>query len=264
MLDGAGGIDRNGGRNGIVGPLVPHLHHPAPGRQQQAKGKSAGPVSWPPPWLASRLRRGLSAVQQRACVGDELGLVTWQARVTRCASKHLLARWNSMRRLAIFLMLPLGACVSASSRNGLSSPAPIFSVERFFTGSTEGRGIIKTAVSKGKNAQVHGTGRLEADGTLVLDQRVEQMGAKEQHRQWRFNKVGAGRYSGTLTDAIGPVIGETDGNCLHLHYKLKQHGFDTEQWLYLQQDQRIVLNRMIVRKLGVTVATLDETIRHVE
>ena len=169
-----------------------------------------------------------------------------------------------MRRLTIFLMLPLAACASASSRNGLSSPAPIFSGGRFFTGRTEGNGILKSITSHGKNVEVHGTGRLEPDGTLVLDQRVEQAGTKEQRRQWRFNKVGAGRYSGTLTDAMGPVVGEVDGNCFHLRYKLQQHGLSTEQWLYLQQDQRVVLNRMIVRKLGVTVATLDETIRHVE
>lgn len=169
-----------------------------------------------------------------------------------------------MRHLAVFLMLPLAACVSPSSRHGLSSPAPVFSVERFFTGSTEGRGILKTAMSHGKNVQVHGTGHLEPDGTLMLDQRVEQIGAKEQHRQWHFNKVGANRYSGTLSDAAGPVTGEINGNCLHLFYKLQQHGLNTDQWLYLQQDQHVVLNRMIVRRLGLTVATLDETIRHVE
>ena len=169
-----------------------------------------------------------------------------------------------MRHLALFLMLPLGACVSPSSRQGLSSPTPVFSVERFFTGSTEGRGILKTAVSHGKNVQVHGTGHLEPDGTLVLDQRVEQIGTKDQHRQWHFNKIGGNRYSGTLTDAAGPVTGEIVGNCLHLSYELKQHGLNAEQWLYLQQDRRVVLNRMIVRKLGITVATLDETIQHVD
>ncbi len=40
-------------------------------------------------------------------------------------------------------------------------------------------------------------------------------------------------------------------------------GLRVDQWLTLLRDARIAQNRMIVRKLGIAVATLDETIRKV-
>ena len=58
----------------------------------------------------------------------------------------------------------------------------------------------------------------------------------------------------------GPISGELSGNRLHLKYPMKD-GLAAEQYMYLQPDRRTLLNRMTVRKWGMVVARIDETIR---
>ena len=162
-----------------------------------------------------------------------------------------------MRRSHLFLVLTLAGCAGAKS--SLQAPRPVFSAERFFAGHTEGEGRLKIAFSSARAVSVHGDGEVEPDGTLVLDQLVEQEGKDPERREWRIKRTGSG-YTGTLTDAEGPVRGDVRGNRLHLQFKMKG-GTKAEQWIYLQPDGKTALNRMRVSKLGVTVATLDETIR---
>ena len=50
------------------------------------------------------------------------------------------------------------------------------------------------------------------------------------------------------------------GNQLHLRYKLKG-GLNIEQWLSFDPGGRSASNRITVRKLGFSVASLNETIR---
>lgn len=162
-----------------------------------------------------------------------------------------------MRRILLLSLLPLSAC--AGNHSELQRPAPVFFPERFFAGHTEGQGRLKVALSEAKAIDVHGDGEVEPDGTLVLDQVVDQEGKSPERREWRIRGAG-GRYTGTLTDAVGPVRGDVRGNRLHLAYKMKG-GFSAEQWIYLQPGGTVALNRMQVRKLGVPVATIEETIR---
>ncbi len=142
--------------------------------------------------------------------------------------------------------------------------APVFDVVSFFAGRTEGRGVLKVALSPKRDVIVHGSGRVEPDGTLILDQVVEREGKQPEQRQWRIKEVAAGRYTGTLTDARGPVTGVLNGNVLKLRYRLKNGGLSAEQTLHLQPDGRTVLNRMEISKLGITIAELQETIGKVD
>lgn len=52
------------------------------------------------------------------------------------------------------------------------------------------------------------------------------------------------------------------GNSLHLRFHVKG-GLSIEQWIYLQPGTDTALNRMVVRKIGLPVAALRETIRRV-
>jgi len=81
-------------------------------------------------------------------------------------------------------------------------------------------------------------------------------------RTWRLQPQGSGGHHATLTDAVGPVEVQADGNLLHIRFVMKG-GLGVEQWIYLQADGRSALNRMVVRKFGIPVATLRETIRKV-
>ena len=141
-------------------------------------------------------------------------------------------------------------------------PAPVFDPLVFFAGRTEGRGSLKIMAAAGQPVTVHGRGRLAGDGTLRLDQTVIEGDKAPTDRRWTFTAAGPGHYTGTLTDAAGPVAGDVTGNRLHLHFRM-HGGIVADQNIDLAPDGQSAHNRMTFRKLGVVVARLDETIRRV-
>lgn len=140
---------------------------------------------------------------------------------------------------------------------------PVFNAESFFLGRTRGDGSLKIRLRAAQRIQVEGRGRIDPDGTLVLDQIVTRGARPPQKRQWRIRADGPGRYTGTLTDAVGGIEGAVRGNLLHLSYEMKG-GVRAQQWIYLQPDGRTAINRMAITKFGMTVARLDETIRKLD
>ena len=150
----------------------------------------------------------------------------------------------------------LGAALILAAPGYANAPAP----ERFFDGETSGSGTLKVIMSKPKTLTDRGIGRTERDGTVVLDQIVEEPGAPTRKRQWRLRQVSPGRIEGTLSDAKGPVIGEFANNVLHMRYTMKD-GVKVEQWLRLSPDGQQAENRMVFKKFGMTVATLEGSVR---
>jgi hypothetical protein len=149
----------------------------------------------------------------------------------------------------------------------IATPAPAAAPARFdplafFAGRTEGTGRLKIVLRRGRGVRVEGRGRVE-QGTLVLDQRVAEEGKPPRTRTWRIRAVAPGRYAGTLSDAAGPVAGETSGDRLHLSFPMTG-GLRAEQWLQLEPGGRAARNRLVVRKLGITVARLDERIVRID
>lgn len=78
-----------------------------------------------------------------------------------------------------------------------------------------------------------------------------------------MRSVGSNLYSGTLTDAKGPVTVRTSGSRAIIGYTMKG-GLQVRQQLALQSDGRTLLNRLDVQKFGVRVARLNETIRKLD
>jgi hypothetical protein len=146
--------------------------------------------------------------------------------------------------------------------NAPAPATPVFDPSRFFAGATRGDASLKIILRSARAVHVQGHGRVTADGTLILDQRVEQEGKAPRTRRWRIRAVGQGRYAGTLTDATGPVTGEATGNRLHLSYSNGRIRVD--QWLTLSADGRSARNRLVARRFGITLARLDETIRKLD
>lgn len=162
--------------------------------------------------------------------------------------------------LAALPALALGGCVA---RPPIAAPAPQphFDAFAFFSGPTLGTGRLRKVFSNPETTLVHGRGHVEGD-TLVLDQDVVEGSKPSRHRQWRIHADASGNLTGTLSDARGPVTGTVTGNRLHLAFTMKG-GLPTQQWLTLATDGRSAHNIMIVTKLGVTIAVLDEDIRKV-
>lgn len=166
---------------------------------------------------------------------------------------------------ALALLLVLGACGLAPRADGPEIPAaatPRFDPMVFFTGRLEGKGQLNKLFSPATTVRVESIGHVE-DGVLHLAQVVHEGEKPERRRAWTLREVGPGRYRGALDDATGPVTVETTGNRLHIAFTMKG-GFPAEQWLTLSPDGRTAQNILTVRKFGLTVAVLAESIRKVE
>ena len=134
-------------------------------------------------------------------------------------------------------------------------------LERFFIGRTEGVGTVRVIMSGRHGVRDETRGRLER-GTLILDQVVREEGKPARNRTWRITRTG-NRITGTISDARGPVTGEEEGNVLHLRYRSVE-GPSVEQRITLQPGGRSAHNRMVFRRFGMTVATVESTIRRIE
>ena len=156
--------------------------------------------------------------------------------------------------LALFALLLLAA---AQSGPPLSAP------ERFFVGRTEGQGSVHILLSGRHGVRHQGRGRMAADGALLLEQIVHEEGKPVRRRSWRLVRAGANRFSGTISDARGPVTGTVTGNVLHLRYRSAE-GPSVEQWITIHPNGRTATNRMVFRRFGVRVATVEETIRKLD
>ena len=86
------------------------------------------------------------------------------------------------------------------------------------------------------------------DGGVRLRQRIMEGDKPPRTRTWVLTPAGAGRWTGTLTDATGPVAAEVRGNRLHIRYD--GDGVGIEQWLYLQPDGRTVQNSLVAPEVG--------------
>ena len=163
----------------------------------------------------------------------------------------------------ILALLPaLAAPVGVAAEAPAPAPAPRFDPLSFFEGRTQGVGRFKVVLRAGQDVRVEGRGRMEGD-TLVLDQVVTREGTGPKPRQWRIRRTAPGRYTGTLTDAKGPITGEATGDRLHLAFT-STGGYRIDQWLQLSADGRSAQNRLVAKRFGVTVAHLDETIRKLD
>jgi hypothetical protein len=165
--------------------------------------------------------------------------------------------------LALAASAALGGCVTGERLPFTASVAVAsFDPIAWFTGATEGSGRLHKVFSKPRAVRVAGFGAVTPDGTLVLGQSVEIAGSAPRTRQWRLRRVAPGRYTGTLSDAVGPVAVTGEGPRLTVRYAMGG-GLVVEQVLTLAAGGREVRNVMKVRKLGIVVARLDELIRRV-
>ncbi|HEX6409113.1 MAG TPA: DUF3833 family protein [Sphingomicrobium sp.] len=136
--------------------------------------------------------------------------------------------------------------------------------EHFFVGRTEGAGTVDMAFSGRHKVRDHSRGRLDKSGALILEQIVEEEGKPARRRSWRLARAGGNRITGTISDAVGPVKGEIRGNVFHLKYRAREANAAVEQWITLHPNGRTASNRMVFRKFGLKVATLDSTIRKLD
>lgn len=132
----------------------------------------------------------------------------------------------------------------------------------FFAGRTESQAIVKVLLNKPFRSHTVGEARMERDGSLTMVQTVKDEGKPPHDRRWRVRKTGPGRYSATMSDALGPVAIDKVGNRYRFRFTMKGK-LAVEQWLTPLPGGASARNTVKVRKMGVTVATTEGVIRKV-
>jgi hypothetical protein len=129
----------------------------------------------------------------------------------------------------------------------------------FFTGASHAEGHLREAFKRERRVSTDSIGRAEKDGLLILDQRMAIEGEPLRIRHWRLRQVGPNRFTGTLTDATGPVEAQIIGRGIRIRYPIKG-GLKVESWLTAAPGARAFDNKSVITKWGLRVATLTERI----
>jgi hypothetical protein len=154
----------------------------------------------------------------------------------------------SVRLSAITLAFSLAAapCAAAMPANPLT----------FFEGRTESVSIVRIAMKKPFRSRAIGKGQIKPDGSLELIQRVEDEGQQPRERRWRMRQVSQGHYTGTMSEANGPVTVEEIGGRYRFRFRM-QGSVAIEQWLTPMPDGRSARSVITIRKYGIHVGNSD-------
>ena len=163
------------------------------------------------------------------------------------------------RLLAPLFMVAVCGC--ARSAVLPASQGAEFDPIAFFEGHTHGEGDLHKLFGRPIHVTVDSVGRMGKDG-LILEQTIREAEKPPSMRRWTIRRVAQNRYTGTLTDAVGPVTAQIAGPRADIRYNMR-HGLIVQQQLAQQGDGTTVLNRLVVRKFGARVAMLSETIKRV-
>jgi hypothetical protein len=131
---------------------------------------------------------------------------------------------------------------------------------KFFEGRTVGQSIVKITMRKAYASRTIGNGQITSDGTLYLVQQVEEEGRKGFQRTWRVKQVAPGRFTGIMSEAVGPVSVDEVGNRYRFRFRLKG-SVSVEQWLTPLPDGVSAKSEMTVRKYGMVVGRSSGTIK---
>jgi len=162
-----------------------------------------------------------------------------------------------MRKFLTSLLL---VCAVPAAAAEPAQPQPQLDPLEFFTGETRGEGKIKVMMKATTTVRSESRGTPDGKGGMILDQKVYEAGKAVRTSRWTLQPTSKTTLKGTVSNAPGPVTGHLSGNRLHLKYPMPG-GLAAEQYMYLQSDRRTLLNRMTVRKWGMVVARVEETVR---
>ena len=167
------------------------------------------------------------------------------------------ARFTSRFALAAIPIVLLGASGAASAE--ADRIARIGDPMRFFDGRTEGVSTVKVIMKKPFRSKTLGSGDIHG-GVLTLVQKVVEEGKAPYDRRWKMRQASPGRFTGSMSEAVGPVIAEEVGGRYRFRFKM-QGNLTIEQWLTPLPGGKEAISKVSIRKYGMKVGSSDGTIR---
>ena len=144
-----------------------------------------------------------------------------------------------------------------------TAPAVTLDMTGFFTGHTHAENVLKIVFNQPGRLVVDSVGGTGDRGDFVLLDTVREEGKPVRTRKWVMRPTGPNRFTGSLTDATGPVDVTVSGRQAVIRYTMKG-GLKVVQQMALQADGRTLSNHVVVRKFGLKFASVDGTIRKLD
>ncbi len=155
------------------------------------------------------------------------------------------------------------AAAVAITLAGAAGPAPTLDMTAFFTGRTHAENVLKIVFKQPGRLIVDSIGGKGDRGDFVLIDTVREEGKPVRTRKWVMRPAGPNRFTGSLSDATGPVEVVVNGNQATIRYTMKG-GLRVVQQVRLLGDGRSLSNRVVVRKFGLKFASVEGTIRKLD
>jgi len=159
--------------------------------------------------------------------------------------------------------MTLVAAAAMALGGAATAPAPTLDMTAFFSGRTHTENVLKIVFKRPARLVVDSVGGRGDRGDFVLLDTVREEGKPVRTRKWIMRPNGPNRFTGSLTDATGPVDVTVSGRQAVIRYTMKG-GLKVVQQMDLQADGRTLSNHVDVRKFGLRFASVDGTVRKLD
>lgn len=156
----------------------------------------------------------------------------------------------------------MAALLLAASPSAAAGPVKL-DMTGFFTGKSHADNVIKTALHAPHKLIVDSVGGHNKEGEFVLVDNVQEEGKPARKRVWAMHPAGANHFTGTLSDAVGPVDVAVNGDTATIRYTMKDGRIAIDQRLQLQRDGTLS-NHVMARKFGMKFGDVQGTIRKMD
>ena len=149
----------------------------------------------------------------------------------------------------------LSGC-AAPKATDYAQETPVLDLSRYFNGRLQAHGMFQDRFGKVvKRFTVAVDGKWTGNQG-VLDEQFSYSDGSTDSRVWHLTQHPDGRVTGTAADVVGEAQGQVAGNTFHWQYTLRQpigdavYEVQMDDWMVMV-DERVVLNRTRMRKLGI-------------
>ena len=157
----------------------------------------------------------------------------------------------------------LAVALLAAASTGAAQVKPRLDLAEFFAGRTHGEGTIKKALKRSARITIETVGQRGKGGELILIDTIKEEGEPTRVRRWVMRPAGSNGFTGTISDAAGPVRVDVQGTKATIRYKMKEGGIGIHQVLTMR-DRKTLDSEVTAKKLGVRVARMEGTIRKLD
>jgi hypothetical protein len=156
------------------------------------------------------------------------------------------------------------ATIALAAGTPSAAADPKLDMLTFFAGKTHAENVMKVAFHDPSKLVVDSVGGKGDRGDFVLVDTVHEEGKPVRTRKWVMRPAGPDHFTGTLSDAIGPVDIMVSGDSATVRYIMKDGHLSIVQKMQLQADGRTLSNHVDARKFGLKFARVDGTIRKLD